>query len=139
MIIEEIRNIKSDKKTLRKFGLTMGIFLGLLGGFFFWRKKDYYFYFLIFSEVFLFLALFSPFLLKPLHKAWMTFSILLGWLMTRVILVVLFYLVVTPIGLLARLMGKDFLDLRFSRQAAKSYWLPKKKVRFKKSNYERQF
>lgn len=50
----------------------------------------------------------------------------------------LFYLVVTPIGLLARLFSKDFLNLKFNRNAD-SYWIPKGEVKFERSNYERQF
>jgi hypothetical protein len=55
-----------------------------------------------------------------------------------VILSVLFYLVVTPIGLLGRLFGKGFLDLKFNRNVD-SYWIPKAKVKLEKSDYERQF
>ncbi len=138
MIIEEIKNIKSGKRELRKFGIVVGIVLGLLGVLFLWRGKDTYSYFLILSAAFLILGLAVPILLKPIHKVWMTLAELLGWLMTRVILSVLFYLVVTPIGLLARLSGKDFLDSKFDRNA-NSYWIPKGTVKFEKSNYERQF
>jgi len=138
VIIEEIKNIKSGKRELRKFGIVVGIVLGLLGVLFLWRGKDTYSYFLILSAAFLILGLAVPILLKPIHKVWMTLAELLGWLMTRVILSVLFYLVVTPIGLLARLSGKDFLDSKFDRNA-NSYWIPKGTVKFEKSNYERQF
>ncbi len=138
MIIEEIKNIKSGRRELRKFGITVGIVLGLLGGLFFWRGRDYYFYFLILSAALLLLGFVVPILLKPIHKVWMTLALLLGWLMTRVILSVLFYLVVTPIGLFGRLFGKGFLDLKFNRNVD-SYWIPKAKVKLEKSDYERQF
>jgi len=138
VIIEEIKNIKSGKRELRKFGITVGIVLGLLGGLFLWRGRDTYSYFLILSAAFLLLGLVVPILLKPIHKVWMTLAVLLGWLMTRVILSVLFYLVVTPIGLLARLFRKDFLELKFNGNGD-SYWIPKGKVKFERSDYERQF
>ena len=77
-------------------------------------------------------------LLKPLHKLWMTLAVLLGWLMTRIILIVLFYLVVTPIGLLARVCGKDFLNRDFDRKV-NSYWIPRKTIPFDRKSYERQF
>ena len=92
MLIKEIKNIKSGKSELRKFGITIGIILCLLGGLLLWREKDYYFYFLILSTVFIFPGLVLPILLKPVHKAWMTLAVLLGWLMTRAILSVLFFL-----------------------------------------------
>ncbi len=138
MIIEEIRNIKTGKRELRKFGITVGIVSCLLGGLFLWRGRDYYSYFLILSAALLLLGLAVPILLKPIYKVWMTLAVLLGYLMTRVILSVLFFLVVTPIGLLGRLFGKNFLDLKFNRNA-NSYWTHKESKGFERSEYERQF
>ena len=138
MVIKEIKNIKSGKNELRKFGITMGIFLCLLGGLFLFRKKECYFYFFMVSPVFFFLGSFLPVLLKPVHKVWMSLAIILGWLMTRLILSILFYAVFTPIGLVTRLLGKKFLDIEFTRDAS-SYWIPNKTVKFEKKNYERQF
>ena len=138
VIIEEIKNIKSGKKELRKFGITVGIALGLLGGLFLWRQREYYSYFLILSVAFLLFGIAVPILLWPVHKVWMSLAVLVGWVMTRVILIVLFYLVVTPTGLLARVFGKDFLNLKFNSDAG-TYWIPKEKVKFERGNYERQF
>lgn len=138
MIIEEIKHIKSERSDLRKFGTTMGVVLSLLGGLLLWRDHNCYFYLFILSAIFLFFGLTLPVVLKPVHKIWMTLSLLLGWLMTRVILTVLFYLIITPIGLLLRLFGKDFLTLKFEKNK-KSYWIPKQTVKCEKSDYERQF
>jgi hypothetical protein len=139
VIIEEIKNIKSGRRELQRFGITMSIVLGLIGGLFLWREKGYYSYFLMLSTAFLLLGLTVPILLKPIHKVWMTLAVLLGWLMTRVILGVLFYLVVTPIGLLLRLLGKDVLDLKSNRNAVDSYWIPRNISKFETKNYENQF
>ena len=138
MIIEEIKNIKSGKSNLRQFGITMGIVLILFGGLFLWRDKDYYIYLFIIATVFMILGLAVPFVLKPIHKVWMTISIILGWIMTRVILSILFYLVVTPTSWLARLFGKQFLDLKIDKNA-RSYWIPKKELKLNKADYEKQF
>ena len=138
MIIEEIKNIKSGKSELRKFGITVGIVFGLLGGFFLWRGRDYYFYFFILSIVFLFFGLVMPILLKPIQKVWMTLAMTLGWFMTRVILCILFYLLFTPIGFVSRLFGKQFIDLKFYKSQG-SYWIYKEARDFKRSDYERQF
>ncbi len=138
MLIEEIKNIKSGKKELRKFGITVGIVSGLLGGLFLWRGKDYYTYFLILSTVFISLGLGLPILLGTIQRIWMTLAVIIGWFMTRVILSVLFYIVVTPIGLLTRLLGKDFLDTKFNRNA-NSYWIPRKETKPRERNYENQF
>ena len=138
MISEEIKNIKSGRSELRKFGITIGIVLGLLGSFFLWRGKTYYSTFFIISTLFLFLGLVLPVLLKPIQKIWMVLAILMGWFMTRIILIILFYLIVTPIGLLARLFGKDFLNTKFNKNPD-SYWISKKTITFDKRNYENQF
>lgn len=138
MIIEEIINIKSGKKELRQFGITIGVVLGFLGAWFLWRGKDGSHLLLITAVVFFALGFILPLLLKPLHKLWMTLAILLGWLMTRIILIILFYLVVTPIGLLARLSGKDFLNKKFDRKV-NSYWISRKTTPFDRKSYERQF
>ena len=138
MIIEEIKNIKSGKKELRQFGITIGVVLGLLGAWFLWRGKDTSHLLLITAIVFFALGVILPLLLKPLHKLWMTLAVLLGWLMTRIILIVLFYLIVTPIALLARVCGKDFLNRGFDRKV-NSYWIPREKTPFDRKSYERQF
>ena len=138
MVAEEIKHIKSGKRELREFGISVGIVLGVFGGFSLWRGRDYYSCFLILSAAFLLLGLVVPILLKPIHKVWMTLAVLLGWLMTRVILSVLFYLVFTPIGLLAKLFNKHPLDLEFNRNAD-SHWIPREAMKFEKTNYENQF
>ena len=138
MLLSEIKNIKSGKAELRKFGITLGIVFGLLGGLFLWRDKPYYFYLFLLSAFFLFFGLMFPIFLKPIHKMWMGLALVLGSVMTRVILSVLFYLVITPLGLISRLSGKDFLDLKFNKSAS-SYWIQRKKVIFEKANYEKQF
>jgi hypothetical protein len=138
MIIEEIKNISSGTKDLRKFGITLGIFFGLLGGLFLWQEKDYYYYFFILSGAFMVLGLAVPVLLKPIHKIWMTLSIHMGWLMTRVILIVLFYLVVTPISILGKCFNKNFLELKINK-TMDSYWIKKNVSKFQRRNYEKQF
>ncbi len=138
MIIEEFRNIKSGKEALRKFGITLAIVFSLLSLFFFWRGRGFYIYFLLAASLFLFSALLKPLVLKPVQKGWMIFGLLIAWFITRTVLIFLFYLVVTPIALLAKLTGKRFLDLKF-KDNRNSYWIIKAGQKFEKSDYERQF
>ena len=137
-MFEEIKNIKSGKRKLRQFGIAVGIILGLLGGLSFLREKDYYFYFFIFSVAFLSLGLVAPRLLKPIQKVWMSLAVVIGWFVTRIILIALFYFVVTPIGILAKIFGKRFLDTRFDTNAD-SYWITREPVKLDKRSYENQF
>jgi len=139
MIIEEIKNIKSGKKELRKFGIIMGTVIGVIGGLLFWREKDYYIYFLGVAAAFFLFSFTITFILKPIHKFWMGLAVLMSWGMTRVILSILFYLGITPISFLARLFGKDFLGLKFNKNNTNSYWIPKERKKFERDSYEKQF
>lgn len=138
MVVQDIKNIRSGKKDLRKFGLTIGIALGIFGGLFLWRGKEHYDILFYIAGAFILLGLVAPIILKPIQKVWMTLAIILGWVMTRVILCILFYVIVTPIGLISRLFGRGFLDLKFDENA-RTYWVPKQSSRIDKSDYEKQF
>ena len=138
MSVQSNNTATSERTELRKFGLTVGIVLSLWGAFLWWRDSNAYIYLLIISLVFLFLGLVLPAPLKPIYKAWMAFSAFVGWFMTRFILSVLFFLIITPLSFLARLCGKNFLDKNFEKNA-NSYWVPRKTIKYDKENYEHQF
>jgi len=135
---EKMKNINSGKKQLRNFEIAAGIILGLLGGLFYRQQNGCYPYLLVLSTVFILSGLLFPNLLMPIYKVWMLLAELLGWFSTRVILIVLFYAVVTPIGLLTKLFKKDFLNLKFEHNVD-SYWIHRKKTKFTKADYEKQF
>lgn len=138
MIKDEIKNIKQSPKDLRKFGLTIGLVLLLIAFYLIWKHKPSGYYFLLIGDLIVGAGLFFPVFLRPLNKAWMTLAILLGYVMTRLILSILFYLVITPISLIARLSGKHFLDLKIDKSRA-SYWEKRKNVPATPVDYERQF
>lgn len=68
----------------------------------------------------------------------MRFALVLSWVNTRLILLIIFYLIFTPIGLAMRLFGIDLLE-RKSDKNKKSYWKKKEKKSFSRLDYERQF
>jgi len=138
MVTGEIRNIRSEKADLRKFGIVVGVGLAVFGGIFLWRGKTFYPYLFYASAVLLVSGFAFPIVLKPLHKVWMAIAILLGWVMTRLLLSVLFFVVLTPIGLLLKLFGKDFLELGFD-SSTESYWVKRERSLEDRSRYERQF
>jgi hypothetical protein len=138
MLLEEIKNIKSEKKDLRNFGITFGIVLGLLGVALWWKGKDTYTIFIVISVMFFFFGFLLPGILKPLQKAWMALAVVLGFIMTKVILSILFYLVFTSIGMGTRLFGIKLLDIKMDK-SKESYWSYRQSKPFDKSNYERQF
>ena len=138
MLLDEIKNIKSGRKDLKKFGASVGSVLFFIGCFLILFKRDYYGYFIVSGLALNLLGYVLPFVLKPLHFVWMAFSVVMGWFMTRIILCSLFYLVFTPTRLVAILFRKNFLDLKFD-SAESSYWIPKKEKSINKSDYEHQF
>ena len=138
MILEEIKNIKSSKRDLRKFGLTIGIALIVVSVLLAINGKNSTFYFGALGLLFLVIGLVAPRTLKLLNIIWMSISIILGWLMTRLILIILFYVVLTPIGLLSKLFNKDFLDLKIEKEK-QSYWQKRNPKKFDPADYERQF
>ena len=137
-MIEEIKNIKSEKNDLRKFGITIGIILIMICGFLFLKQKESFQILLIVGTVLLILGIAIPVILKPIYWVWMVFATILGWIMTRVILIVLFYFVVTPISLVFRLSGKQFIDLSWNKRMS-TYWKYRKRTDLFNNYYERQF
>jgi len=77
------------------------------------------------------------FLLK-IKKIWLVLGDILGWVMTRVVLATVFYLIITPISFISRLLGKDLLNLRINTKQS-SYWLSKKEAIFDKDDYFNQY
>ena len=137
-IREDIKQLKTGDRDLRRFGLLVGaVFLGL-GIAFLWKLKPHYVYFLWPGVVLMLLGQVLPCALKWVYIVWMSLAFVLGFVMAHVILTMFFYLVITPVGLLARIAGKDFLSLKLDR-TAKSYWLPRERKARKPEEYERQF
>jgi hypothetical protein len=137
-IREDIRQLKTDTRDLRRFGLMVGGVFALIGGLLLWRHKVSAPYFLWPGVVLMVLGVLLPRALKWVYMAWMSLAFVLGFIMAHVILGLLFYLVITPVGLLARLCGQDFLRLKLDR-SAKSYWLPRPQKPRSATDYERQF
>jgi hypothetical protein len=138
MITEEIKNIKETEKDLKKFGITVGTVLILIAAVLFWKQKDGYIYFGIIGILLVLAGLIKPIILRPLNKAWMTLAILMGWVMTRVILIILFYIVVTPTAFFAKIFKKSFLDLKIDK-SRNTYWEIRKGKQLQPEDYEKQF
>ena len=85
----------------------------------------------IISLIFLILGLLNSKILAPLNKLWFKFGIFLGKMISPLIMGIIFFLVVTPIGLIMRLLGKDVLNLKYNDN--QSYWIerngPKSKMK----------
>ena len=137
-MFDEIKHIKTGEKDLKSFGVTIGIILLLIAGLLFYKEKESFQIFLYIAGAFIGFGSIIPIILKPIYIVWMVFAVILGWFMTRVILSLLFYAIITPIGLVLRIFGKDFLELK--KQAVQgSYWNQRDSDLEKNQNYEKQF
>ncbi|MBN1352360.1 hypothetical protein JXJ21_23385 [candidate division KSB1 bacterium] len=134
---DEIIKLDLSKKSLRKFGLTVGIVLSASTLWLFY--KDYLpsarYALGTFGLALIFAGLVLPVVLKPVYKIWMGIAFAIGWIVSRVLLTILFSFVMTPIGLIMRLAGKKTLDTKMN-DSKDSYWIRKSKD---KINYEKMY
>ena len=87
---------------------------------------------LIVSLIFLVLGLLNSKILNPLNQIWFKFGVLLGRIISPLIMAIIFFFVVTPIGLIMRTLGKDILNLRYNTK--KTYWIEKTGPKSKMKN-----
>ena len=103
-------------KELRDFGLIMAGMLIIMFGFvlpwIFSYSTPYWPF--IAAIVFAVVALLRPVLLGPVNRVWLKISDVLGWINTRLVMGVMFFLLIAPIGILMRLLGKNTLSLKIS-------------------------
>ena len=88
---------------------------------------------LLISLIFLVLGLINSKILFPFNKLWFKFGIFLGKIISPLIMGIIFFFVVTPIGLIMRLIGKDVLNLKYNNKN-KSYWIEKSGPKSKMKN-----
>jgi len=112
----------ADKKTLRNYGLVMTAAFVALAVIFFLKDKPSALYLAVIALLFLVSGLTLPRVLKPLYVIWMTFAFYLSMVMTYLLLTVFFYLIMSPVGLIMRLFGKDLLSRKFPG-GKDSYWV----------------
>jgi len=123
------------------FGISVGAILGVLGAWWLYRGK-----FPLAAPLFasiggllLLLAVVAPSALVHPHRAWMRLGEGLSFVMTRLVLLVVFVLVVTPIGLFRRLTGADPLRRRAAVKAGESAWHPYPARHLDTKHYEKSF
>ena len=137
-MFEEIQNIKIKSKDLRYFGIAIGVLLLVVTSFLALKNESSFQIYIYAACLSLITGLLFPNVLKPIYFLWMIFALIIGWFMTRVVLGLVFYFIISPIGLLARFIGKDFLELRKSSDN-KSYWNNRDSDMELNQDYEKQF
>ena len=116
----------------RSFGIVFFIVFFLIALYPLLTNQEIRLWALIISVIFLILGLLKSKLLNPLNKLWFRFGIFLGKIISPIIMGIIFFLVVTPIGIIMRLLGKDLLNLKYNKE--KSYWIEKDGPKSKMKN-----
>jgi hypothetical protein len=138
MIQKDPQQFPTRTRDLRKFGLLAGGMLSVWGVLMWVRGKPHFPWLLGPGTILVAWGLIFPRSLKGVYVAWMSLAIALGLVVSNVVLTLLFLLVITPIGLTARLFRKDFLRLQVRRETP-TYWIRRERAAQPKSDYERQF
>jgi hypothetical protein len=136
-INEEYQKLDQSPRALRRFGFTVGSLILLLGCVLLWRDRGVGWPLISIGTILLLAAGLAPFTLKWVHGPWMIVALALGSIVTRILLTIVFFFMVTPIGLLQRLFGKRVIEVAFKADTA-SYWQART-ARPMPEDYEKQF
>ena len=119
----------------RSFGITFFVVFLIVGIWPLLYSESIRIWSIIISVIFLFLGLIKFRYLTPLNKLWSKFGILLGSIVNPIVMGLVFFVVLTPIAIIMRLIGKDILKRKFNK-SEKTYWIYREKI---KSSLKNQF
>ena len=119
-------NSEHNQSSNKNFGIVFFIVFILISLYPLLNSENIRFWALIISLTFLFLGILNSQILTPLNKLWFKFGILIGSIMAPIVMGVVFFLVVTPTGLIMKALGKKMLDNKFDKNK-KSYWINREK------------
>ena len=126
------------RQEVRKFGILFAGICAVVGIYLFYKESSAWLWLALGAAFFVTTGLFAYPVLRPIYVAWMRFAFAFAWINTRILLGIFFYLIITPISLFMRLVGKDFLDQKVDR-SAKTYWKKRERVPFDPKRMEHQF
>jgi len=127
-------NSKIEISSNKSFGVVFFIFFFVVSIYPLFKGGDLRTWSLIISVIFLILGLLNSKILTPLNKLWFKFGILLGTIVSPIVMGIIFFIVVTPISLIMKILGKDILNLKKNKN--RSYWIDKSEI---KSTMKNQF
>ncbi len=122
---KNISHYKIKVGTERNFGLVFALVFVIISLYSFWFGKNIHLWAFIIASIFFFFAIFIPKLLILPNKLWFKLGLFLGAIVSPIIMGMIFFLIVTPTGMIMRLLGKDILNQR-TKKSIKSYWIERK-------------
>lgn len=114
----------TNKTSNKNFGITFFVVFILISIYVFYKTQIINYYLIIIALAFLILGLINSKILSPLNNLWFKFGILLGKIVSPIVMGVIFFAVVTPIGIIMKLLKKNLLNLNNKNQ--RTYWIVKK-------------
>ena len=115
----------NSNSTNRSFGIVFFVFFFIVSVYPILKGGELRTWSLVLSLIFLLLGIVNSKFLTPLNLVWMKFGELLGKIVSPIVLGFIFFLVITPIGLFMKLIGKDLLKTKLSKD--KTYWIKRSK------------
>ena len=144
-ILADLRAMDQSPSVMRKFGFVSGGILIFLGALVVFANRAEEVVFTTNAQIlggiallFILLALIAPALLKPVNSVMVVVALTIGWFITRLVLIILFYLVFFPMGVLLKVMGKDNLRRTVDRNTD-SYWIARPDEEFDPARCRRLF
>ena len=126
------RENKIEMSSNKSFGIVFFVVFLIISLFPLLKGEKIIFSLLIISIVFLILGLLNSKILFPINKLWFKFGIILSSIISPIIMGIIYFLILTPIGLLMRLFGKDILNLKWNKK--NTYWINKTGPKSKMKN-----
>tara|TARA_B100001559_G_C16452908_1_gene600198 strand:+ start:523 stop:915 length:393 start_codon:yes stop_codon:yes gene_type:complete len=130
-----MKNEQNKLPSNRSFGIVFFLVFLIVGIYPLLNDGNFRIWSLIISITFLILGLLNSSILYPLNKIWMKFGYLLGAVIAPIVMALVFFGVVTPTGILMKIIGKDLLNLK-KKKDKETYWIKKEKL---KSTMRNQF
>tara|TARA_B100000963_G_scaffold358605_1_gene383649 strand:- start:1467 stop:1868 length:402 start_codon:yes stop_codon:yes gene_type:complete len=122
----------------KKFGIFFSSVFIFIAIFFYVNKSIFLFYiFVALSIIFLIISIFKDNLLYPLNISWMYLGLIIGLIINPIVLGAIFFLLITPIGILSKLFGRD--ELTLNKTKLKSFWITKKQYKYDHENFKNQY
>tara|TARA_B100001059_G_scaffold225279_1_gene252285 strand:- start:563 stop:952 length:390 start_codon:yes stop_codon:yes gene_type:complete len=127
-----MKNIDIKISSNKSFGKVFSILFLIIAIFPLLNNENIRIWSLIVSIIFLILGLLNSKILTPLNKIWFKFGILLGNFVSPIFMGIVFFVVITPISLIMKILGKDLLNLK--RDNKKTYWIERSKIESRMKN-----
>ena len=111
----------------KSFGLLFFVVFFIIGLWPLKNGENLNFYFITASVIFLLLGIINSKILTPLNKSWIKLGEILGIVIAPIVMALVYFVILTPVSLIVRALGKDLLNLKFLKEKKDTYWIKRKK------------